>query len=87
MQGTKLLSVGVRVVRDDTGVTVSTGEIRCSARIGGRPWRAAAKRFSRTFATCVWHVPASAARKLATGSVTVGYRGMSVRSRFSIRLR
>ena len=83
----KRFSVGVRVVRNDTGRTVTAGKVRCTATLAGRRVALVTSGFRRGVATCAWRLPARSAGKLLRGSVGVSAARASVRRAFARRIR
>ncbi|MGH3102861.1 MAG: hypothetical protein ACRDN6_02035, partial [Gaiellaceae bacterium] len=55
----------------------------CSARLGGRPLRVSARPVAGNRATCAGRIPASAAGKRLTGSVTLRHPRVNARGTFS----
>jgi hypothetical protein len=74
-------SLGVK--RLDTGATVRSGTIRCSARIAGQSLRLAAKAFRTGRALCAWRIPGWARSHVIRGSVAVRQGTFEVERRFS----
>ena len=52
--------------------------VGCSARIGRKPLRPAAKRWTRGLATCVWQLPKTSRGKLFRASIRVDSRGKTL---------
>jgi hypothetical protein len=79
----RMLTASLGVRRLDTGATLRSGTIRCSARIGRRPLRLAAKAFRRGRALCTWRIPNWARSRVIRGSVAVRQGTFEVERRFS----
>jgi hypothetical protein len=77
----------VRATRADTGAVLSSGRVRCTARIGGLSVRPRLQRFDAGRAVCVFGIPADAAGKPIRGSITISFAGKKVTRAFSARVR
>ena len=82
----KLLDARIAVVRTDTGTQVRSGGVKCTAKVDGVRLRVRSARFRSGLAECSWRVPASAARKMLRGSVSVTFEGVTIRRAFSRRV-
>jgi hypothetical protein len=76
------LTASIGVLRLDTGATVRSGTIRCSARIAAYPLRLATRAFRGGRALCSWRIPDWARGRLVRGSVAVRH-GFVIERRFS----
>ena len=81
------VTVGMRVVREGTSHRITSGIVRCAARIGSSALRPLAGRFAGQRAICVYRLPARAAGKTLRGSVTVSLAGKTVTRTFARRIR
>lgn len=81
------LVVRMHVTAEDTGRTVTSGIVTCTARIGSSRLRPAAGRFSSGRATCVFSVPRRAASNTIRGTVSVTLAGKVVSRSFARRIR
>jgi hypothetical protein len=77
------LTVRLHVVGEDTGRTITSGVVACSARIGGSRVRAVSHGFARQRATCVYLLPARAAGMVLRGSVSVALAGKRITRSFA----
>ncbi len=77
----------MRVLRSDTDGPLTSGLVRCQARVAGRSMPVLTKGFAGRSATCTWSVGARLAGKTVEGSVQVGYRQAVVVKRFTLKLR
>ena len=82
----KSLVVRLAVSRTDTRARVTTGQVACSARVGGKPVRRVGAGFRSGAAQCGWVLPASARGKLVSGSIKVTQGRLSVSRTFRIRV-
>jgi hypothetical protein len=91
------LHVSTVVQRQDTGALVSSGTVRCSATIAGKPVTTtrpghfitlkANGQITTANAACGWHVPASTAGKLIRGRITIQAGGLTIARSFAARIR
>jgi hypothetical protein len=80
-------TVRALTTRADTGSALSSGRVRCAARIAARPVEVRSQRFVGRRAVCVFGIPADAAGETIRGSVTVSFGGKKVTRAFSARVR
>jgi hypothetical protein len=80
-------TVRALTTRADTGAVLSTGRVRCAARIDARRVEVRSQGFVRGRAVCVFGIPADAAGETIRGSVTVSFGGRKVTRSFSARVR
>ena len=73
------------VSRSDTDAVVTSGTVRCTARIGSARLRASG-RFQAGRAQCVMAVPRQAKRKMLRGTMTIRAAGASVKVAFTFRI-
>ena len=73
--------------RNDTGATIQSGTVRCSARAGGTPIGARVHRISGKVARCTWLIPSSARGKTLHGTIAVSFEGLTVSKSFSLPIR
>jgi hypothetical protein len=78
----RLLTASLGVRQRETGATVRSGTIRCTARLAARPLKSVRKGFSGGRAVCAWRIPRWAQGLLVRGSVAVR-QGALVERRFS----
>ncbi len=79
--------VGQILVLAKGGERVTSGRVRCVARVGGRPAWNGVHRFHRGLATCIWRTPRWAHGHVLAGTIRVSSpKGYSVRW-FSRRIR
>jgi hypothetical protein len=88
----KTLTAVMAATRSDTGNLVSKeGQVRCRARIGGKPLRLLASGFvtvgSQSGAGCSWRVPSNAHKKTIHGLIMISYQGASVSRQFAVRVK
>ena len=81
------LTVRALATRADTGAALSSGRVRCAARIAARRVEVRSQGFVGTRAVCVFGIPADAAGETIRGSVTVTFGGKKVTRAFSARVR
>jgi hypothetical protein len=87
--------LATQFARDDTGATVHTGTITCSARVGGKDLKPAWKPHflplnvggDTTQAVCGWIVPKAAKGKVLRSTVTLSLGGKSATRLFSAKVR
>jgi hypothetical protein len=77
----------VLVTRADTGEVLTSGRVRCTARIGGLSLRPRSQGFAGRRAACVFGIPADAAGQTIRGSVTISFGGKKITRAFSARVR
>jgi hypothetical protein len=77
----------MHVVRDDTGATIRSGLVSCTARIGSARLRVPSGRFVDGRATCILSVPSGATGRTLHGSISVVLAGKTVRRTFARRIR
>lgn len=85
-QAGERLSVRLAATRNDTGTLLSSGQVRCAARIGDRPVTPSSQRFVGKQATCVFTIPANAGGRMLRGSITIAFEGRQVKRSFSRRI-
>jgi len=81
-QAGRRVAVRMHVSSEDTGETVTSGIVKCVARIGSSPLRSLSGRFAGRLAICVYRLPARATGKRFRGAVTVSLAGKSVTREF-----
>ena len=81
------VTVGMRVLSDDTDRAITSGVVRCSARIGSSTLRPLASGFAGQRAVCVYRLPARATGKTLRGSVSVSLAGKTVTRTFARAIR
>lgn len=79
----KPFSVELTAVRADTGATIKSGQITCTARAGGQTLPARAPHFVGGAAVCTWLVPQSAQGKRLVGSIAIVFEGKTVTKNLS----
>jgi hypothetical protein len=82
----RLLTASLGVRRLETGATVRSGAILCSARVGAKRLRVMTKAFRGARAVCAWRVPAGARSRVIRGSVAVRQGALRAERRFSKRV-
>jgi hypothetical protein len=83
----KTFSVRLAATRADTGAVLSSGQVTCLARIGGRSLKPRSQRFSHEKATCVFALPARAKGRTIRGSITIVSEGRKIAKAFSRKIR
>jgi hypothetical protein len=81
------LTLRMHVVSEDTGRTITSGEVSCAARIGGSRLRAVSSRFGSGRATCAYRIPARASGKTLRASISVTLAGKTVTRSFTRAIR
>jgi hypothetical protein len=76
----------VRVIASDWDTELEQGRVLCVARLGRTRLRGSGG-FRSGRASCSWHLPRHAARRVVAGIVGVSYQGASATSAFRIRVR
>jgi hypothetical protein len=80
-------AVRLVVTRADTGAVVTSGRVRCTARIAGEHVFVRSQRFVGKRAVCTFGIPEDAAGQTIRGSVTISLGGTKVTRAFSARIR
>lgn len=80
-------AVRVTAARADTGAVLSSGRVRCAARVGGLSVPPRSQGFAGRRAVCVFGIPADAAGRTIRGSVTISFAGKQVTRAFAARVR
>jgi len=92
----RAFTAGARVHRTDTGATITSGTVRCTATVAGKRLPASKGRFfriivggasDRTQALCTWAIPKNARGKTFVGTVAVTFNGATVTKTFKARIR
>lgn len=81
----RLVSVAVPVTAG--GKPVDAGTVKCTAVVGGKQLRVAARGLNGGTAGCAWRLPASAAGKTLRGQVSVTTTGGAATRSFSVKVR
>lgn len=71
----KLFSLRLTVARSDTGALLSSGEVRCVARVAGAALPARTQKFVGRQAVCSWLLPKTVKGKVLRSSITVVFEG------------
>lgn len=66
------------LVRADTGVTLTTGAVSCSTKVGGRALRPSSRGFVSGRATCAFAVPADVRGRVFQSTIAVRFAGATV---------
>ena len=77
-------SVKVTAARADTGARLKSGQITCSAHVGGRSIPSRAAHFVGTQAVCTWNIPQSGQGKRFVGTVAVVFEGQRIATNVSV---
>jgi hypothetical protein len=80
------LRVRLAATRDDTGALLSSGQVTCSARIGGKALKPRSRGFVGRQATCVFAVPPIAGGQMLRGSIRIVFAGRQVTKSFARRI-
>jgi hypothetical protein len=76
----------LKVKRDDTGATISSGRVTCKAAIAGAGAGLQGKGFARGAAFCSWKVPAGSSGRTLRGSIAVAFSGKTARRSFALKV-
>ena len=77
------LTVRARVLRDDTGNPLTTGNLRCSGRLGKLQLATVAVGLGSGSARCTWRLPAGSGGRTLSGSLAIESAGFTARHDFT----
>ena len=81
----KLVVVGAAVTRLETGAGITSGTVKCAVKVGTKALPAKGKVGSGV-ATCTFTLPKTSKGKMARGTITVAFKGKTVKVPFAFKV-
>ena len=81
----KVVIVGAAVIRVETGAGIPSGTVKCAARVGTKALPASGKVGSGV-AACKFTLPKTSKGKIVSGTITVTFKGKSIKVPFTFKV-